>query len=371
MPEWSRVVNSTIKKYVKGEEPNVLRNRKLTALLMDRGRIKYNVSGTEYDWKVRYKRAPLIGYADGDTLSFPRQNRWKTAELPWRGYASTDSMTKKEKLMNRNAEAIVKLYSNIGKILLEDCEDQFGDELYIDGNASGNSNRIHGLESCLGDADNSINISTGAERAENVADKFQAPDDTYAGLTTQLADYGGTWSGSWPNGTGDANYDFWSPVLVNYPSSAFSGTATWAANAKLAVREGILQSNRNKSRRGMLDLIMVTRSMYGEFLNLLDDNERFIATSGKIQGSLAKFGFSDTVNFDGVEVTSEFGVPDTIGYGINVDMVSLCSMQDQIFVPDGPDYDVASKSWRFSIDFFGNLELNPRYLVKWDDYKAS
>lgn len=30
-------------------------------------------------------------------------------------------------------------------------------------------------------------------------------------------------------------------------------------------------------------------------------------------------------------------------------------MQGQLFVPEGPDYDVASKSWRFSIDFFGNL----------------
>jgi hypothetical protein len=40
--------------------------------------------------------------------------------------------------------------------------------------------------------------------------------------------------------------------------------------------------------------------------------------------------------------------------------MELRSMQGQLFVPEGPDYDVASKSWRFSIDFFGNLVFNPR-----------
>ncbi len=54
MPEWSRVVNTTIRKYVRGEEVAVLRNRKLTALLLDRCRVKFNGSGEQLDWKVRY-----------------------------------------------------------------------------------------------------------------------------------------------------------------------------------------------------------------------------------------------------------------------------------------------------------------------------
>ena len=128
MAEWSRVVNTTIRQYIRGEENNVMRNRKLTALLRERSRIKYNASGEQLDWKTRYKRAPLFGFADSDTLTFSRRNRWKTAVLPWRGYAVTDSMTKKEKLMNKNVEAIVKIYDGIARILMEDLEDEFGDE---------------------------------------------------------------------------------------------------------------------------------------------------------------------------------------------------------------------------------------------------
>src|SRR5262249_41119019 len=113
MAEWSRIVNTTIHEFIRGAEVNVLRNRKLLALMKERGRITFNHAGDLLDWKVRYKRAPMIGYADSDTLTFSRRDRWKTAQLDWRGYAATDSMTKKEKLMNKDVAAIVKIYTEV------------------------------------------------------------------------------------------------------------------------------------------------------------------------------------------------------------------------------------------------------------------
>jgi hypothetical protein len=364
MPEWARIVNTTIREYIRGEEPNVLRNRKLTALMRQKGRITFNHAGDNLDWKVRYKRAPLFGFADSDTLTFSRRNRWKTAVLPWRGYASTDSMTKKERLMNKSIPAIVNIYSNVAKLLLEDIEDNFEDELYIDGNASGNSKRLHGVESALA-ATQTINISTGAERTANAADKAGAPADTYAGLTTGIGDYGGTWTGSWPDGTGDAHYDFWTPVIVNTTSTAFGGaTDDFAGQGDEAIRYLIIRSQKNKSRRGQLDLILLYNAWYEQLLNLLDTKERFVSRPGRNEGSLAKLGFTDVVNYDGVEVTWSFGVPDTTGYGFNVDEMELCSLQSQLFVPEGPDFDIASQSWRFSIDMYGNLKMNPRCMGK-------
>ena len=370
MPEWSRIVNTTIRQYVKGETPNVLRNRKLTALLKQRGRIKYNCSGEQLDWKVRYKRAPLTGFADSDTLTFSRRNRWKTAVLPWRGYATTDSMTKKEKLMNKSVEAIVKIYDGIARMLMEDIEDQFGDEMYIDGNTAANVKRLHGIESCLGGTQ-TLTATTGAYRTANLADKTLGPSDTYAGLSTILANYGGTWTGVWPAGSGDAHYDFWSPTAVNYPSSAFSATATWAANAVAAIRFMIAKTQKNNSKKGQLDLILLESDLFEGLKNILDDKERFVSTPGRQEGSLAKLGFTDMVNFDGVEITTEYGIPATTGYGFNVDQMELCSLQNQLFVPEGPDFDIASQSWRFSIDFYGNLKMNPRHMGKLYPYKAT
>src|SRR5229473_4835139 len=106
MADWQRITNTTIKNYIRDQEVNVLRNRKVTALLKDKGRITFNHGGDGFDWKVRFRRAGLIGYADTDTLSFSRINKWQSGTLDYRGYAATDSMTKLERLKNKSVEAI-------------------------------------------------------------------------------------------------------------------------------------------------------------------------------------------------------------------------------------------------------------------------
>ncbi len=362
--DWSRTVNTTIHQYIREQEENILRNRKLLAMMRERGRITFNHSGDLMDWKVKYKRAPMQGYADSDTLTFSRRDRWKTAQLDWRGYAGTDSMTKLERLKNKNTEAIVKVYSEIASSLMDDLDDQFGDELYIDGNATGNSKRIHGIESFMS--------VSGAAGQGFIA----SPNDTYAGLTTGLGDYGGGWSTGniqptyidWPTGTGDAHFDFWSPLIVDYTDTAWSPTTkTWPSTCKEALRFGIVKGKKNKSKKGMLDLILLNDELYRQFENLLDSGERLTVKRGDRKGGLYALGFEDVVNFDGVDLTYEYGVPTTVGYGWSMENLELCSLQGQMFVPEGPDFDISSQSWRFSIDFFGNMRCNPRAFTKWDN----
>jgi hypothetical protein len=71
------------------------------------------------------------------------------------------------------------------------------------------------------------------------------------------------------------------------------------------------------------------------------------------------------VNWDGVDITFEYGVPTGIGYGLAFGQVTLRSLQDKVFVPVGPNFNETDYSTRFSINFFGNLKFNPRYFVKW------
>ena len=353
--EWSRIVNTTIHEYVRDVEVNILRNRKLLAMLKERGRITFNHAGDLLDWKVQYKRAPMEGYADTDTLTFSRRDRWKTAQLDWRGYAATDAMTKLERLKNKNTEAIIKIYSEIATNLMDDLEDQFGDEFYIDGNAAGNQKRIHGIESAMGYSGVQANGFVGT------------PNSTYAGLSCALGNYGGGWSLNganveWPSGTGDAHYDFWSPLIISYTNASWSAaTKTWPNTCKEALRFGIVKGKKNKSKKGMLDLITLNDELYRQFENLLDGEERLQVKRGDKKGGLYALGFEDVVNFDGVDITYEYGIPSTFGYGWAMEYLELCSLQPQLFVPEGPDFDIASQSYRFSIDYFGNLKFNPRY----------
>ena len=353
---WSRIVNSTIKKYIREREINILRNRKLTALLNKKGRITYNWSGYAMDWKIKYKRVPLTPFADGDTLDFARKDRNKTATLDWRGYSVTDSMTKGEFLQNRNTEAIVKLYSGIAEDLIEDCEELFGEEFYINGYSPQNVKRMHGIESFMG--------NSGTQAGNGAV----LPNGTYAGLSCTPGAYGGSWSPgglpAWPNGKGDTQYDFWSPIIVDFGDTLFSSTSTWAANCVEAISFGIVKSKKSKAAKGMLDVIMTDDEMFREYMTLYRTKERIIIERQADKSPLIAAGFSDVINQDGVDITWEYGITTGSAYGFNVDMMELRSQQAQVFVPEGPDQDIATKSWRFAVDFYGNVVFNPKFFVK-------
>lgn len=352
---WSRIVNSTIKKYIREREINILRNRKLTALLKKKGRITFNWSGTAMDWKVKYKRVRLTPFADGDTLEFSRKDRNKIATLDWRGYSATDSMTKGEFLQNRSTEAIVKLYSEISQDLIDDMEDAFGEEFYVNGYAPQNAKRIHGIESFM-------------QATQNAGNGAGTPTGSFAGLSCVPGYYGGTWSpGSqpaWPNGKGDAQYDFWSPIVVDYGDTMFSSTPTWAANCVDAVSFAIIKGKKSKSAKGMLDVIMIDDEMYRQYLKQQRTKERILVERTGEKSPLVALGFSDVINQDGTDITWEYGITQGAGYGFNTDMMELRSQQAQVFVPEGPDQDIATKSWRFSVDFFGNCVWNPKFQIK-------
>ena len=373
MADWARITNTTIAEYIKGEENNVMRNRKILAMLQDRGRVTMNHAGLNVDWKVRYRRAPMQGFADTDTLSFARQNRHKTATLDWRGYSITDQMTDFEKEKNKGEAAIVKLWSNIAKMLMEDMEDKLGDEVYIDGNATGNSKRFHGIESFFSTSGASVKQPVGL------------PNDTYAGLVATLGNYGGAWTTTgttttntdWPTGTGDAHYDFWSPLVVDYTSGITTNTTTgvygWAASTKTwpntcieAIRYGLSHSKKNKSKRGLTDLITLESMMYRQLKDKLQAEEQLNVVRGDADSALYKVGFRDIINVDGTDVTDEYGITSNRGYGWNFDSMELCSLRDKLFNPEGPDRDISSAAWRFAIFIMGNLKFaSPRGFIKW------
>ena len=366
--EFNRVLQSTIAEYMLGAEDLTIRNRKFLALLKAKGRITFNHSGTELNWGIRYKMRQLAGYADGDTIAFARSDTFKRANLPWRGYTLYDLVTKKEKLMNRGKPALIKYVSELVENMMEDFTQQFHRQLYIDGNASGNSKFIHGFDSFCSTFNN------------NVGNFVATPNNTYASLSTNPGTYGGSWTGTWPSGFGDPEYDFWSPIIVDYTNTGWPETTkTWPNTCHDALRYGIIKCKRNDSIKGMIDVVMLDQELYRQWLPVLDNKERVIVNPGTgsdtgtgkgARPTLRNLGFGDVQNFEGAEVTWEFNVPvdannNSQGYGFNMDEMELCSLQDKLFVSEGPYYDEATLSDRFAIHMFGNMKYNPRYFVKW------
>jgi hypothetical protein len=350
---WTRALVVNTSEYFREIEENILRDRKILAKMQAKGRVTYNHSGKDMNWKVKYRRAPLNTFSDGETITFAKQDRWKEATLGWRAYITGDGLSKFEQLINKGPEGIVKYYDDRTKELAEDIEENFADQLYIDGNATGNTAKLHGLESFFGSG--ATGNSTG----------FAMPSDSYAGLDTAVGTYGGTWTGTWPEGKGDAHYDFWSPVLVDYTDATFyeATTKTFRNTCIEALRIGITRAQMAKSKKGMMDTVILELKLYDDLRMAYEYSQELEVMRGDPY-SLLSLGFTDVLNFDGVEVTKEFGLPVGTGYGLNFDQMELCSLQGKLFEPQGPWYEPETANWRFLVDFYGNARFNPRGQMK-------
>jgi hypothetical protein len=359
--DWARSIATTIVNHLREEEVASLRKFKVFAALEGSGNIRTNMSGRGFDWEIQYRNHTPSGNNGETPRSFARQNLWKNAELEYRGAQVTDAIYKKEMLENRSASALVNVAGKMASRLLTSMEQYLAKEWVVDGYAAGNELRFHGLESFLG-YNGTINKDTGATRTANAADPFAAPSDTYAGLSTVLGAYGGSQkTGVWPNGEADPEYDFYSPIICNYTSSYFGGTS-WSANCTKALREALHQTRRNDTKQDQVDMCLMDRRMYIDFLNKLDEKERVVVSR---TNGLRSYGFTDVFEFDGVECSSENSIPAGVAYGLAIGNMELLCMEGQLYNSEGPFYDEITQQYRYVVSTLGNLKFkSPRNFFK-------
>lgn len=368
--DWSRVIGTTIVNHLREEELATFRKFKVFASLEASGNVMMNQAGRGMDWNVRYRNTPVSGNSGDTPRTFSRQSLWKRAELPWRGFVTTDSIFRREMLENRGQEALVNVASGMANRLQESLEQHMGFQIYSDGNAPGKENDFHGLDSFLGfDANTTINSTPGgaspftSRNSGNAADRFFLPNDEYAGLRTNLGFYGGgriSGTDTWPVSPVDPEADFYAPVLINYNSTGFGNTNgnNWKANCIEATREGIFQSKRNDTRESAIDMVVLDRNLYIQYLNRLNSTERAIVTRST---GLRAYGFTDVFEQDGVEITSEYSVPAGRGYGFSIGNMELHCLEGQLFTAEGPFFQEELQSYRYSCSVLGNLRFrSPR-----------
>jgi hypothetical protein len=366
--DWARSIGTTIINYLKEEELTTFRKFKVFTLLESSGNVVMNQGGRGLQWEVRYRNQPVTGNNGETPRVFARQNLWVNAELPYRGYQVTDSIYKKEMLENRGQQALINVAGKMASRLQESMEQHLSKEVWIDGGKAGNELRFHGIESMMA-IDGTININDGTKRTANAEDPFGFPADIYANINTGLGAVAGSqMEGVWPNGVCDPEYDFYSPIIVNYGSTYFKGAAdgkatqTWADNCVLATREGIHQAKRNDTRESQIDTVVLDRKMFIEYLNKLDSKERAIVTR---TNGLKSYGFSDVFEQDGVEVTTEYAVPSGCGYGLSIGNMELRCMEGSLMTAEGPFYNEDLQSYRYVVSVLANLKFkSPRSFFK-------
>lgn len=362
--DWARSIGTTLTLHLKEEEQTTFRKFKVFAALQANGNVAMNQGGRGFDWQVRYRNVPVSSYSGESPRVFARHALWQRANLPYRGYSVTDQISKREMLENRGQAQLIDVAGKMANRLRESMEEHLAKEVFIDGSSAGNENRWHGLESMFS-VNGTVNISTGAQRAANAADMFGFPNDEYAGLKTGLGQYAGSQlaTGSWPRVPADPEYDFWSPLVCNYTSTAFGGaTATWKDQCIEAIRESVHHAKRNDTRENQIDMILLDRTLYIQFLNRLDSRERAIVSKAN---GLRSYGFGDVVEIDGIETASDYGVAPGVGYALSVGNMEMKVMTGQLLEAEGPYYNEELSAYRYAVSVLANIKMkSPRNFVK-------
>jgi len=375
--DWARAIATTIVQHTREEEIAVFRRFKVFSMLEASGNILMNQNGRGFDWNVRFRNAPVTGNSGDTPRTFNRVNMWKRAELPWRGFTTTDLIYRREMLENRGQSALVNIASQMANRLQESLEQYLSYQPYVDGNASGNENFFHGMLSFLG-YDGTISTASGqdvktnpAEKrtSSNGADKFGFPSDNYAGLDTTLGSYGGgrlrpavgADKGMFPDVPVTEDYDFYSPIIINYNSTGYTSTGSWggaSGTAVAATREGIHQCKRNDTRESQIDMVVLDRKLFIGYLNLLESKERALVTR---ENGLRQFGYNDVFEQDGVEITTEAAVPSGLGFGMSIGNMELRCLEDQLFMAEGPYFSEETQAFRYACSTLGNFRFkSPR-----------
>jgi hypothetical protein len=148
-------------------------------------------------------------------------------------------------------------------------------------------------------------------------------------------------------------------VIINYNSTGWKGGgSTWRANCVFAMREGIHQCKRNDTKESQIDMVVLDRQLYVQFLNTYRADERIVVSK---ENGLKALGFADAVSLDGVDITSEYACPTGRGYGVSIGNMELRCLENQLMVSEGPFYDEETQSYRYACSSLGNFRVvSPR-----------
>lgn len=313
----------------------------LMASLKTKGRMKMNKGDYLIRWKPQYKRSTITaGPANPASRTFPQRNFWKEATLPWREYHAGFSMEKFEKLANKGPGKYFDLLQERTQTEVESFAEDMALRCYYDGNATATDQDLHGLESWTGHTGECL---TGVP--------FADPEDTFAGLSTALANYGGSWSAptgkSWPVGSSTTpQYYFWSPKILDYNNSDVGWTGdTWKENWQECLNYG--ESFLQVLHGVRPDLWLLNADLLRQCKDSLKDLQTLEVTQNS---PLTKLGHR-TLSYNGIEMDTEFGVPNDEGYGLYFGDIEFWSMQKDLIARE-KDYDITTATDMFAFDSY-------------------
>jgi len=347
----TRVSVATLDKYIPQLAEPLYHKHVLPAMIRERGREVMNSHGTSLKWQVDMKRVGGQWTAPNVKTDFVQVNRMREATLPWRMADKGESVTKMERLMQGNGtdkKVVLQNVVNILKRSVADFTDWFAEQLFVDGTASATNRAIYGLPSIF----NGTATANGSSLTAN-----WATADSYAGLLKKLGSYGGSWTGTYPAGTGDYQYHAWTPLYVDTSNSNWGeDTNTWQYVWQDLL--SYMNTYQTVLQKRSFDLFLLEPSLLLAAKKSLQPNQRFEITQNS---EISKLGFR-VLNYEGVDLMTGYGPPSGTLYALDFDALELHSMQNQMFVT-AEDQTIDASTKEYKVDYYGQLKCEaPSFL---------
>lgn len=367
---FDRLASTTIAEHMTEVEEAHLKNYAFPAQLAAGGRVVYNCSGRGFDWPVQYRRHAAKSTTGANVRTFQPVNLHKTAYLPWRGYEVTDSISRIEVLENRGQQAIVNLLDGFMDRLKKSLDQELARQYFVNGTTYTTS--WHGLETIFGNngtVDVTQTAPSTARRSKNAADIAGYPSATYAGLSTELANYSGNqYDGIWPEGDADPQLDFWSPLILfgDSTNAVFGGSAdTWVGQADEIIGFAVTHTSRLGGVDAQPTTCLLDRSLFNGLKTRMRGKETIFVSRAEKDVSLVALGFTNTIVVDGVECTFDSSLPVNTGYMYSYRNIELRCLEGQLLMPEGLEYDIDTQSHKAVVSTMANLKFaSPRNFVK-------
>jgi hypothetical protein len=375
--EHINVIRGAAPTYMKGFADLTHRGHVLLALMKQHGMIEFNANDFSRIWQVQaYEPEVRVG-SDTTRQTFQNHNPYKQCQIDVRDYVASDLLTEGQYKKNRGRNQLINLYDqkmkNLGKSMVRRLQEW----MYRDGDAAAYDGGFNGFESCLADDAGTL-----------VTEKVAAPSDTYAGLSTALGALGGSWTtdlaaadrynaglaNDFPYGQGDTEYDYFSPLLINWGSSAFTTAGSWEDNCDEVLRFGssVMRGRNGYMNAEGLPLINLLAP------NLYEAAENHYATRFRTVHpyTMGDLGFPQkTLHLDGTVLQSDYSVPTDVGYGIcpaHMEAFFLETIngggEDSMVDTFGPTWDDTYAAFLMRVTVFGNMRMTPKFMIKYSNY---
>lgn len=365
LSNFSGVVMKNAPAYLRGAFDLTTRRRILWALARQKGRIKTGYSSFQLNWQAEVEDIPIQTYGDMGLIEYATHDVHRRLTLDWRGYVATHRFTLLQSLMSQgNTNLIKETVTTSYQKMAQSLTNRMNSEMTVDGDTI--INRFQGLETFLGH-------NTGF--AVTASDKIAIPLDSYATRTTAPAQEG-NWSAAiaaasrpytnnanfpydWPDGTGDPQFDWHTPLLLNYTSTRYGGS-TWAANGEKALREMATWQMIRCGESSKPDLHLMTGTMFNDLRNSLGPLRQIIVPHKESQD----LGFGDTLQLDGVGIYYDIAVPVGTFYTMAFDAMEVCILGNEVLKNIGPFKDPKTLSDLMAVGLFGNNKFIPKCFGK-------